>query len=319
LSIRNEYVSFSGWKQLAYQGKYINTNTDGERNTPENLSDSTKQVVRFFGGSTMWGVGATDSNTIPALFHRDKPNFQVFNHGIQAFNSRQSFERLVTLYQLDNKADFVIFYDGVNEISMCAKTIDIPGHYESDVFKQKLPEIKRNLATSSIIRNGLNDIFIKNLRAMIGRIKNKLFPVAVKVDDCNNGYVCDCDSVRTQKIASLLVKNWELSKTIVESKGGKFIAILQPVSAIGNPDVSYLGLDKTNEGRRLQLNYEKLYAAIKEELKQKKYTWVYDLSDILDHKKPYYLDWCHVNAEANILIAKRIGEIVALEHNKTRK
>ena len=169
-SINNVYVPFAGWKQLPFKGKYINTNIDGERNTPIKNSNVKNKIVRLFGGSTMWGVGAIDYYTIPAIIQRNHDGYKVYNHGIQAYNSRQAFDKLITLYQLNNSADYVIFYDGVNEISMCANSIDIPGHYESDKFKSTLTEIKKGLGRIETIEQGVYDIFIKNLRVLIVRI-----------------------------------------------------------------------------------------------------------------------------------------------------
>ena len=52
-----------------------------------------------------------------------------------------------------------------------------------------------------------------------------------------------------KKVASTLVNNWKIAKEVAALGGAEFHAILQPVAAIGQPNIEYLteGTDD-NEG-----------------------------------------------------------------------
>ena len=60
------YKSFIEYKALAFSGKYITVNDGGYREHKQTI-EINKPAIRFFDGSTMFGVGVDDNNTIPAL------------------------------------------------------------------------------------------------------------------------------------------------------------------------------------------------------------------------------------------------------------
>ena len=94
--VQHRYEPFVGWKMLPYKGNTLQVTKDGRRFTPSpELKNETESVVRFFGGSTMWGEGSDDANTIPALFNAANPQYKVYNHGQLAYNSRQELEELI--------------------------------------------------------------------------------------------------------------------------------------------------------------------------------------------------------------------------------
>jgi len=68
------------------------------------------------GGSTMWGTGVNDANTIPALFAKiAQGRYRTINLGESAYNAFQSF--LFLKLQIINglNPDIVVSYDGVND------------------------------------------------------------------------------------------------------------------------------------------------------------------------------------------------------------
>jgi hypothetical protein len=95
--------------------------------------------IRFFGGSTTWGSGVDDQNTIPAHFNALHPNYQVHNHGEAGFVSRQELARLVNLVNQNAPMDLVGFYDGCNDAHhMCRADLSLNGHREESKIRNKL-------------------------------------------------------------------------------------------------------------------------------------------------------------------------------------
>lgn len=109
-----------------YRGVYNSTDEEGFRRTVQPYAGGNPSCKRilFFGGSTMWGVGAiTDRDTIPSIF-AEKINqfsggahYEVENCGVGGYVNAQ--EMIVLLERLGSTpVDCAIFLDGVNEVHM---------------------------------------------------------------------------------------------------------------------------------------------------------------------------------------------------------
>src|SRR5262245_27465301 len=101
---------------------------DSECDGPENIvkglrktsnqEEHPKNKIYMFGGSSMWGTGSADRNTIPSLLQAqlraNEQRYAVFNYGFSTVVAHQQLSRLKTLDLKDG--DVVIFYDGWNDI-----------------------------------------------------------------------------------------------------------------------------------------------------------------------------------------------------------
>lgn len=114
------YAPFVVWKREAYSGEVINVDERGIRQTPGATCTEDAFTVFAFGGSTLWGVGAPDSMTIPAYLQQELESVHdvvcVINFGELGYNSTQEVIRLMLELQVSNVPDLVIFYDGLNDI-----------------------------------------------------------------------------------------------------------------------------------------------------------------------------------------------------------
>ena len=107
------YRSYIGWRMEKANFEYINISCpyNARKSTGEALDNSTW----FFGGSTIWGTGASDSQTIPSHFN-SLTNNQVYNFGEASWNSRQSLNQLINVIGDKHIPSAVIFYEGVNDV-----------------------------------------------------------------------------------------------------------------------------------------------------------------------------------------------------------
>ncbi len=113
---------YVGWRGRPYAGEAVTIGEDGLRLTPPPSPDGRTTPVRVFafGGSAMWGEGATDAETIPAYLQTlssdtDQP-VRVTNFAQRAWVSTQNLIELTLELRRGNVPDVVVFYDGYNEI-----------------------------------------------------------------------------------------------------------------------------------------------------------------------------------------------------------
>jgi len=290
--VSHRYKPFTEWQMLPYSGKTLTINEAGFREHKQAITSG--PIVRFFGGSTMWGEGADDAHTIPALFNAQFSNGEVTNHGQLAYNSRQSLETLLSLYVEGKKTDLAIFYDGVNDAAfLCPKDItELPGHRLVPMFQNKIYGGKKQIVLSI-----LNNLFTENILLVIRHFKTK--------DNEQAGQYNCAGSEKANEIARMMVENWELAHAVVTSRGGKFLAVLQPAAYIGNPRTDHLNLNS-----ELGENFHAVYAELKRLLTERNHTWVLDLTDAFDGDAYIYIDFCHVTEVGNKIIAQKIYEAV---------
>ncbi len=78
------------------------------------------QRIWFFGGSTAWGIGTPDLDTIPSYLSRllnvdSQHCFEVTNFGVIGYVMNQEVIFLMQELKSGRRPDIVIFYDGVND------------------------------------------------------------------------------------------------------------------------------------------------------------------------------------------------------------
>jgi hypothetical protein len=300
--VQHQYEPFVGWKMLPYKGTTLTVSKTGQRHVPEvSYAGSKEKTVRFFGGSTMWGEGSDDKNTIPALFNELSPQYQVYNHAQLAYNSRQELDELISMYARNERADVVIFYDGVNDAAfLCPKDIkQLPAHRLVPMYREKL-----YVGKSAMAKDMIGKIFFENILKVIHKLTYKPSPE-------HSPYDCVSDPGKAEQIAEMMMKNWEMANEIVTARNGKFVAILQPAAFIGSPRTDHLKLDE-----ELGKNFNEIYTRLKQKIAERRHPWILDLSDRFDGKDYIYIDFCHVSSNGNKIIAREIAKAMNNENYK---
>ncbi|GAB2534608.1 hypothetical protein [Rufibacter soli] len=119
---KQEYEPFTGFKEAAYQGKYLNVHPAGFRLGWEQGSwplDTANVNVFIFGGSTTFGYGVADTETLPSYLQQalktQSKRVKCYNFGRGFYYSVQEralFEKLLLEGVYPN---LVLFVDGLNE------------------------------------------------------------------------------------------------------------------------------------------------------------------------------------------------------------
>jgi lysophospholipase L1-like esterase len=130
------YDDFVHFRELPFQGKYVNVSEAGFRVSknqgPWPLQSSNVNVF-VFGGSTTFGYGLPDYQTIPSYLQEElsgalKRPICIYNFGVGWYYSTQERIFLERLVSAGHKPDIAIFIDGFND---CWRYDDTPPWRES--------------------------------------------------------------------------------------------------------------------------------------------------------------------------------------------
>jgi lysophospholipase L1-like esterase len=314
-SLSTEYMPFVGWSRLPFKGQTTTVNADGERVHPvPPRTGKPRGVVRFFGGSTMWGTGADDSGTIPAIFNQRHAAFTVRNHGESAFNSRQSLDRLITLMSQGERADVVVFMDGVNEVSQeCYTGISVPGHGRMLQIREALRVLRLSADRAWILRRAAYVAFVEHTAQLAQALRYRLIPEpavtsVARADAPQGSYECDENPGKRRAVAEIMLANWELARTLVEARGGHFLGVLQPNAHVGSPRIDHL---KGRLWKELGINCQVVYPLLRELIRSRHDPEFVDLSDVLDGDQLFFVDDSHVTEKGNAVIVDAIERSLA--------
>jgi hypothetical protein len=300
-AVREGDKPYVGWRREAMASKTVNIAANGLRQHKLGRDNIAKSpTIGFFGGSLVWGTGAADDGTIPALFDQITTRFVIINYGEGSWTSRQSLALLVNLIREDRAPDIVVFYGGV------ANNVDIGCNL---AFGERLSSHRHAPAYSRLVADAASPSYLyrnfwvpltDTIRRVLGRSKP------------GQERVCDKDKQRAVAIAEALLRDWEMAKLLTESVGGQFFAFLPPVAGVGAPRLDHLSLDA---GRLAQ--FAPVYEAIRRLMVERAKDWSWDLSDDFNGDAYIYLDYAHVTAAGNALIAERMREIIEVAMPKS--
>ena len=289
-SIEYHYVPFLEWSRSPFRGRGTTIGEEGDRIHEDPPWDGESQgVVRFFGGSTMWGTGAPDQGTIPALFHELNPQYTVSQ---------------------DAPMDLVVFYEGVNEITNCQVGEEGPTHAQVTGFR-------RMTDTPLVPDNSWDHLRALGWSLLLARthelgvaVKSRLSSEAGIEPSETPRWDCDTNPEKVEAAATILLRNWEMAQAIAASRGARFVGLLQPVAHFGSPNLEVVQPILRAD---LRANYAVLYPALLERLRSAGHEWIYDVSGAFDGVGPVLIDDFHVTEDGNRVIAERLNTILSAD------
>lgn len=225
--IRMDYKPFLEWAPSPFNGQVTQIGADGLRAVPG--SGSAGEPVRLFGGSTMWGTGVSDAQTIPGQVARLLPGRPVVNHAQSGYVSRQGVEALVNLVNQRQPLGTIVFYDGVNDVFVgCSTAISVNGHIQE-------PRMRAAIDAGGVERSWLRDLLFGASLPFVRRVVDKLaFELggAPILDTGPQGAPSRCrgNPAEAERVADTLIANWRLAARMTAEAGGRFLAVLQPVA-----------------------------------------------------------------------------------------
>ncbi len=301
-SDRIVYKPYVVWGRKPFNGTLININESGNRVTLNNSSQAETLQVWTMGGSSMWGYGAPDNQTIPShlaglLNLKWGVDTQVTNLGEIAYVSTQDVFALIRELQSGKRPDVVIFYNGYNDAVSANQGVNAPGgHFHEPIIRAKYERVLGPLVRSTGTFR-LVDYLMR--RTGVGRSRGTAPEGVPKVAD---------------QAADIWLENSGIVAALGASYGFAPVVMFQPALALDAKP-----LDES-ERRILDREVSKsesevlrhMRSRIREQIAdQDAYRHVYDLSDSFGGAAtPIYLDAVHITGSANLLVAERMSAIL---------
>jgi hypothetical protein len=306
------YEAYTQFKEGPFVGQYVNVSEQGFRLSKEQgpwPPDSAYLNVFVFGGSTTFGYGVADDQTIPSwlqhyLSEKLRRPVRVYNFGRGWYYSTQ--ERI--LYQQLVTSGFVphiaVFIDGMNDF-----------YYYGDepVFTKQLRAVIRgDKPKESSEWVYISDLpiarFARGLRRRIGRLTSSidvdrlttLDPATLFPEDYND-----------RPLLEAVINRYLRNKNMIEAISARFnvesVFVWQPVPTYGYDFRSYPfregGFEKHTYTR---FGYQ-LMARQKERLGNN-FLWCADMHDGIE--PPLYVDKLHYSPVLSRLFAERIAALM---------
>ncbi|WP_431165821.1 hypothetical protein [Tenacibaculum halocynthiae] len=316
IELQTKWSPYTHFELKKHTGKYNNIDSLGHRKTLSFHKDSSTSIKIFcFGGSTMYGIGTKDENTIPSTLAKVLKNkipdkkFTITNFGLPGYTNDLEILQLKKELIKGNIPDIVIFYDGVNEVISAYQNnkIGVPFNcfnreIEYNTHKEYLKRIRLFLKTSNTYK------FIKYLKKKTGVNSN-----SVK------------DLMDNDLLSRQIVHNYKFNLTTSDSYAKnysfKVFNFLQPIIFTNKKLSKYESFMAKNEKYYKKL-FIKSYDLFKLDTTLNKNITFNNLSNIfnkINTEKTVYADFCHLVKEGNEIIAKNMANHIInhLKNNVT--
>ncbi len=264
-----------------FDGLYINIE-DGRRVTTGSTGLREKRIL-VFGGSTIFCFEVPDSMTVTSNLQKiltsSDLEFDVLNFGISGLRIENQFKTLETVTDL-NSNDIVVFYDGINDLNRIFEE-GLERRANQTPLRQ-LNKIAKELEKRSLL---FRDISFTNYLDGLG---------------VSQAYL-------TNEVGQKISDNWikfdAMARKHVESRGAKFVHILQPNWLTFKNETEAIKLKKHQEDMKvIQTAFEK---SVTPETKIKDLTKIFD-----DLGTTPFLDWAHVDEVGTAKVAEEMFAVL---------
>lgn len=234
-SIGPRYYPFVEYIETARNGRFVNVSNQGTRCHYSNRDFCTAKggmkEIWIFGGSTTFGYGVKDNETIAAYLAEKLPDYRIVNFGAASYYStieRVRFENLLTEFAPPKAA---VFIDGLNDFYY----FNVPdsSHY-SPILKAAEESIVNRPEPLEALKNDLRSLLG---RLAIYRYLHAKFGLSTKISGADASQAPISKATASQEQISKAIARFHLNHSIVASIGDKLgvtvINVLQPVPTYG--------------------------------------------------------------------------------------
>lgn len=288
VSTQMQWYPYVLWRRRPFAGRYINVDAAGRRRTWNRETQGDRPIEIFaFGGSTLWGNGARDENTIPSyvsrLLDESGRRVRVTNYGELGFVSTQNIISLILELQAGRVPGVVFCYDGVNDVVATLQSREAG-----------LPQLTNRLSGT------MNRLYRDYYRSVTG-----LTPDASP----DAGRPGASDAELAERTVAAYLGNVRVIERLAAAYGFKAMFFWQPVAFVDKPLSAAEAARVEPRRRAAGVFFEKVYAAMRATDTPGGFR---DVSDVFaSTRETVYIDFCHVTEEGNRLVARRISDEIA--------
>jgi len=297
-----KYEAYTQFTERAYEGKFVNVSEAGIRSNGTFQKwppDQNNVNIFVFGGSTTFGYGVSDNETIPSRLQyylsKFNKNIVVYNFGRGFYYSTQEKILLELLISQNHGCDIAIFVDGLNEFI----------HTENEpIYTYHLNKIFLN--DEALKSKNLYNEFIS--ATSFGRAQRFISKILNNSHKRNNP--SNHDKIHNPNSSYFLNRylfNKNNIKTLTKMYGIKCLFVWQPIPSY-KYNQSYHPFAKNGYGIHEQssngyLEFENEYL---NDQNQIDFLWLGNIQENLS--KRLYVDIVHYTAFFNDLISKNISD-----------
>jgi len=294
------YEQWTGFRERARAGKFVNVEPLGFRSNGQNSSNisSLNGMIWMFGGSTTFGYGVADNETIPA-FLQESTDRDVVNFGRGYYYTAQENALLRRLLMTGLVPSKVVFLDGINE--RC--NIDVYRAQMDALFDTA--QVAINWSSSPIFRP------VKYLAYEIVMRLGGTFHHRAPYDASLMRLSCAEFGIE-RKLPEIVRANLEERRLLCQQYSLDCVTFLQPFASLHGIHVDEKGLP-TAARESLKSHYDQLKDVFAE-------AGAISIVDALAEKKTHaFVDNVHYSASANRLIAQSIASHLSGFHRTARE
>jgi hypothetical protein len=318
-----EWHSYVYWRRHPFEGKCINVDAKGIRNTWKAPSiagsaQSSRPRIFVFGGSTVWGSAVEDEDTIPSFISKQIAATgmaaDVINYGELGYVSTQEVLTLILRLQAGDVPNVVVFYDGLND---CGSTFQnemggLPQNEENR--RSEFGLSKNSVRIRTLFYQQLTDV-VPGLSRLADALRSRLLPT----HSLPAGMPMAANNADRQQLAADGVRIYEANLKLVEALAQEYkfschfywqpsLLTKQHLTDFESQQIEDI-LPRWKAG--LQAIYEELprSEALQHDCRFRDLRFVFD--NVPD---TVYVDWLsHVNKLGNGLIARQISHDILAE------
>ena len=327
------------WRNSECSSLFYNVNSNGVRKTDNTYIKNKDKLHKIFvfGGSTTFGTGVEDSQTIPSHLSRifnnenNSLNYEVTNYGASAFILDQDLNTFLKLLKNGEKPNTVIFYGGFNDVF---SALVEPGKNGWSA-KSRMIDYKLNQ------RESVNDeiLLLNNTRKLsqhiYKKLQNKGFykvnynkPSLVRKSDINFIKKSLNDSYEngmnnSDSFISYYRSTIKIIKDLCDLNEINCFFFWQPTllfnkkrlydferSIVENDSLIAFGSFDPETGKKMRLNIIKVYSKLNQKKMFDNMHWI-NLSNIFDNvDDPIYIDCIHLGPTGNACVAENIYKMI---------
>ncbi len=303
------YVYF---RQKPFRGKTITIDADGRRTTWQSSARAADRGERrsvkilTLGGSSLWGFGARDDQTIPSLLARslDEKGWYVELKNLSeiGYVSTQEVIALTQELQAGYRPDLVIFYDGVNDTTSALlegepglTTNEVNRRHEFNLL-QTTARLTAALAVK-LVKDSGSYRFAQMVRRRLGgeTASARPAPATFRVPDVADGVVRRYEA------------NITLVETLAKSFGFRPLFFWQP-TVFTKPVLVAVEQEEARRFSWAEPFLSDVYAGIRTSQQLTSDAAFRDLSTVFDDEEGLiFIDYCHTTEVANARIASTMA------------
>lgn len=289
------YEEILGFTETPRSGQFVNVSPLGFRRNNSTIpkdslittNPAKNDLIYFFGGSTTFGYGVSDNQTIPSQLEKLRPGTQVINFGRGYYYSEQ--ENLLLDRLLNNgaaKPKVAIFLDGLNE----GCTIS--------TYKNQLQELFAR--SSSVDYSWRGDEILKPYVYSSNKLLSKLGLDKDNVGRDIKEQTCSNLGLSPIPIREVFSTNIKSREAICKKHGLPCLTFLQPLPGV---NAQHNHINPT-----FKESLEKKYLLIAPTTTRRT-DGLIDISESLSGlQKHAFIDDVHYSPEANAIIANEINK-----------